>query len=413
MEGSMDFEQKYTDDQERFRKDVQDWLKTNIPEELKEPVDRRADFNEDLVKLWRAASKKLGAKGWLHPTSPKQYGGGGLSAAHDTIIHEEFNRHRIPRREDGLIIANLLVWGTEQQKQKFLVPLLKGEKTSWQKSTEPHSGSDLASYESTAVQDGDDWVLNGSNVFISGRGIPDFLWGPMLTDKSAPRHRNLGFFIIPCPSDGLTITTMPLINGNEQHFIYLDNVRISGDHLIGGDHQGWQVANTGLELEHGGQGAAFPSDSVVETLVDYMRGQKRVGQTPAGDPVLQEETVQAYIEAHLHGLFLKRTYDMYQKRVVVGWEGGCGALYGRHYGLRNAGRVRDVMGMGAMLGPKDPLAPLEGLQEVEQRNSLQHMHGAGSLNIAKVTLARRIGISRTKERPAPTPATAGRLSGDT
>ncbi|MDO8750157.1 MAG: acyl-CoA dehydrogenase family protein [Dehalococcoidia bacterium] len=402
----MDFEQKYTDEQERFRRQVQDWLEKNVPEEMKEPIDRRADFSEDMARFWRTAHKELAAKGWLFPTYRKQYGGGGLTPEHDTIIQEEFDRFRIPRFGSELIIAMLFVWGTEEQKQKFLVPLLKAEKTSWQKFTEPHSGSDLASYESKAVRDGDDWVLNGSNVFISGRGTPDYLWGPMLTDPNAPRHRNLGFFMIPNPSAGLSMRTMALVNGNEQHFVFLDNVRVPGDHLIGGDHEGWQVTNTGLEFEHGGRGQAFPSDSVVENLLDYVRQERRAGRSPGGDPVLQQETVDAYLEAHLHGLFQKRTYDMYQKRMVVGWEGASSALYGRHYGLRNAGRVRNIMGMSALLGIKEPLAPQRGIQEVEQRNSLQHMHGAGSLNIAKVTVARRIGISRTKERPAPTPMTA-------
>jgi len=398
----VDFEYGYTEEQEQFRKEVRAWMESNVPEEMKEPINRRADFTEAMFEFWKPKFRELAAKDWLlwTCTFPKEYGGGGRSAAQETILAEEFYRYRIPRISNYYSLPILLVWGTEEQKQQFLVPLLKAEKFSWWKLTEPHSGADLASYQSRAVRDGDDWLLSGTNVFISGRGMPDWLFGPMLTDPDAPRHRNLGLFFIPCPSPGLEIRTLNLLNGDEQHFIFMDNVRVPGNHLIGGDHQGWQVANTGLEQEHGSRGQAFPADPVVDSLVTYMQ------ERSDDDPVRQQVAVSARIDGHVHDLFSKRTYWMYMSRLEVQWEGPTSSLFGREYGLRNAGRVRDVMGMYSLLGTHDSRAPHQGLQEAEQRNSLQHQHGAGSLNINKVIVARRIGISRTQERAARTPMTA-------
>lgn len=406
----MDFAFHYSEQQEMFRKEVRTWLEDNVPPEMRLPVDP-ADPTEEQFQFWRGIHKKLGAKGWLYPTYPKEYGGGGLTAEQQTIIAEEFQKFGVARAGNSLALPSLLVWGTEEQKRKFLEPLLKGEMITWEKLTEPHSGSDLASYQSRAVREGDDWILNGSSVFQGGHETePSWYYGPMLTDPDAPRHRNLGFFMIPYPAPGVSIQWMNLVFGQEKFnrkvFFFMDNVRVPGDHLIGGDHQGWQVVNTTLEIEHGGGGRAFPRDEVVDSLASYMRERRRKGEEPGGNPVLQQMTVDALIDSHLEGLFAKRAYWMYTNRKEMSWEGASSALFNRDYRLRNAGRARDVMGMYALLGARDRLTPHGAVQQVFQLSSFQAQHGAGSRNIAKVVLARRIGISRTKERPAPTPATA-------
>lgn len=408
----MDFALPYTEEQERFRQEVRSWLEENISVEMREPVDPR-DFTEEQYVFWREQQKNLASKGWLYPTMPAEYGGGGLTGDHETIIQEEFLRiGGVPSPSSLIILSTLLVWATEEQKQKFLVPMLTAEKTSWQKFTEPQSGADLANYQSRAVRDGDDWVLSGQNVFVSGRPRPqwsvavDYLWGPMVTDPDAPRHRNLGYFMIPNPSTGLEIREQNLLNGHEQHFIFLDNVRVPGDHLIGGDHQGWQVASTTLEQEHGGRGQAFPRDEVVDNLINYSHDTEQNGMHLSDDPLVQQTTMEAYIDVQRNSLLAKRTYWMYQSHMEIAYEGNLANVHGRESSLRNAERVREVMGMYSLLGTHEPGVPYNGAQEVDQRTRAGQNHAGGSSNIARVVLARRIGISRTKERPAPTPSTA-------
>ncbi|MBF8267485.1 MAG: hypothetical protein HW388_993 [Dehalococcoidia bacterium] len=405
----MDFRLPYSEEQERFRREVRAWLKENIPEEMKSPVDEK-DYTAEMHRFWREKHKELGKKGWLFPTFPKEYGGGGLTGDHETILEEEFSRARARRGTGGGLIASaLMVWGTEEQKQKFLRPLLTGEMAAFQKLTEPHGGADLADYQSRAVRDGDDWLLTGSNIFIGGEHLPEIMFGPMLTDPEAPRHRNLGYFAIPVPSPGLTFQTQNLIcsnPGGKKQSIFLDNVRVPGDHLIGGDHQGWQVLSTHLEFEHGGGGRAFPRDEVVDNLMDYVKETKRDGKSLGSDPMVQQAAMQARIESHVNGLLGQRTYWMYQNRANIQSEGNVSNVHDRLSDLRNAIRVREVMGMYALLGTREPRAPHNGAQEVRQRDAAGQRHAAGTTNIAKVILARRIGISRTQERAAPTPSTA-------
>ncbi len=229
----MDFEYKYTQEQQDFRQEVRSWLEKNIPEAMQAPVDR-LDLSEEQYHFWRGMHQQLAAKGWLYPTYPQEYGGGGLSGEHETILLEEFERARVQRSfTNGLVFPTLLVWGTEEQKQKFLKPLLTAEKVAFQNFSEPNAGSDLASLQSRAVRDGDDWIITGQKTWISGHGECDYLFGPIVTDPDSPRHRNLGYFLIPSPLAGLEMRRLNLLTGHDQSFIFMDHVRVPGDHPRG------------------------------------------------------------------------------------------------------------------------------------------------------------------------------------
>ena len=178
----MDFKLPYSKEQEDFRQEVREWLAANIQENMRCPVDR-LELTDELYTYWRGMHQQLAAKGWLYPTYPKEYGGGGLSGNHETILLEEFELARVVRGfTNPYIFPTLLVWGTEEQKQKFLKPLLSAEQVAFQNFTEPNAGSDLASLQSKAVRDGDDWIITGQKTFISGHGEVDLLFGPIMTD---------------------------------------------------------------------------------------------------------------------------------------------------------------------------------------------------------------------------------------
>ncbi|MBI4298188.1 MAG: acyl-CoA dehydrogenase family protein [Chloroflexi bacterium] len=404
----MDFKYHYTEEQEEFRREVRAWVKANVPPEMRAPYGQFRDLPEHVYKFWRTKHMKLAEKGWFYPMYPKQYGGGGLTPEHEVILAEEFERGRVRgSMGNSFALPALLVWATEEQKQKFLVPLLKTEKVSFQAFTEPQSGSDLAGIQSRAVRDGDDWLITGQKIFISGQGEPDWLFGPILTDLEAPRHRNMGFFMIPYPSKGLELRRQNLLNGYDQNFVFMDNVRVPGDHLIGGDHQGWQVTGSSLEIEHGGRGSPIQRDVYLEKLLAYTRQATRLGKSLGSDEIHQQTAMEAYMDSHVSGLFALRNYSMYQARQELSYHGSQNSLYGREYRIRNANRARDLMGMYSLVGETDPLAPVEGTQEQFQRGSLVGAHPGGAIEVQKVIVARRLGISRTRERAAATPSTAG------
>ncbi len=186
----------------------------------------------------------------------------------------------------------------------------------------------------------------------------------------------------------------------------MDNVRVPGDHLIGGDTQGWQVMGAHLEQEHGGRGRAVPRDELVDDLVSYTKEARNEMGTLGSDPVVQQMAMEAIIDAHRDDLLARRTYWMYQSRMEINFQGNMSNVHGRESSLRNARRIREIMGMNAFIDRKEPGVRNGGAQEVNQRTRAGQNHAGGSTNIAKVILSRRIGISRTQERAAPTPSTA-------
>ena len=412
----MDFKYHYTDEQESFRKEVREWLEANVPADIKHPLDSAHTDRETF--LWsREFRKKLGAKGWLYPTWPKQYGGGGLKAEDDVVLQEEIQARNVPGVGSSALFASAaMVWGTEEQKQKFLRPTLEGTMSLFQLFTEPGSGSDLASLKTRAVRDGDDWVITGEKVFNGskvGYKLPpeigqvdvheevDEMFTLAITDPDAPRHRNMGYFVVPGNSPGVTFITMDLLTGQGKQQIYLDNVRVSGDRIIGGPGQGWQVAQTTLELEHGGGGQIVPRNRAIDRLISVARD-TGVGK----DQHLQQVLVDAFIETEIGRLFGLRNYWMYQSKQQMSYHGSQNSLWRKESALRIADATREVLGLTALLDEDDSGAPFGGELENHQRESLVGAHPGGTIEVQKVIIARRLGVSRTRERAAPTPSTA-------
>jgi len=395
----MDFTRTYTPEQQAFRAEIKTWIADNVPAEMRAPVDRD-DLSAEQIAWWRETHKTLAAKGWLYPIFPTEYGGGGLSGDEETIIEEEFEEGRIVKGfTNALVFPTLLVWATEEQKQKYLKPLLTAEKVAFQNFSEPGHGSDLASLESKATRDGDDWIINGQKTWVSGAGTADLLFGPLVTDPDAPRHRNLGYFLLPADAEGIELRRLNLLNGDGQNFVFMDNARVASDSLIGGDHQGWQVTQTTLEQEHGGRGNPAPSDRAMDSVVEFTK-------THDTDDIDKQLAVDAMIDSRISALFAERNFWMYEARQEMTYHGSLASMYNKEKNMRNADRAREIMGMYSLLDGNDPRTYDGGEEEVHQRGSLTGAHPGGTTEVQKVIIARRIGISRTQERAAPTPATA-------
>ena len=216
----MDFEPRYTPEQEEFRREVSAWLKEHVPTGVEHPADP-ADLTWDQYQLRRELGRKLGDKGWLWPTAPAEYGGGGLDVDSAVVIEEEIDSFGLtlpPYYDSGGRLGgnSILVWGTEEQKQAFLPPIFTGRVRTWQLLSEPEAGSDLANVKTQAIRDGDEYVLNGQKIFVGSDHGCDYMWTITVTDPEAKRHENLGWFMVPSHLPGITIQPMDLlISGGE------------------------------------------------------------------------------------------------------------------------------------------------------------------------------------------------------
>ena len=400
----MDFEPKYTQEQEEFRTEVREWLKENVPPGIVHPADS-ADLTEEQYQLRRDLGRRLGAKGWLWPTAPVEYGGGGLSLDHSVIIEEEADSHGLtvpPYYDSGgrLGGASIMVWGTDEQKEAFLPPIFRGEVRTWQLLSEPEAGSDLANVKTSAERDGDEYVINGQKIFVGSSLGCEYMWTITCTDNEAPRHENLGWFMIPADLPGISIQPMDLlISGGEsgagsgvKNTVFFDNVRVPAFNLIGGENEGWKVATTHLELEHG-TGGRIARNWLVDHLFEYCRNTQRRGQPLHKDPDVRDRLVDVYVEAEISRLFNLRNYWMRHSGATITYEGPQGSYYRKVSGLRMSNAILDILGPSALtFDPKWGAA--EGHVEAHQRSAIIALHPGGTADIQKVIMARRIGIGR-------------------
>ena len=400
----MDFEPRYTPEQEEFRQEVREWLKDNMPPDIVQPADP-IDLTEEQYQKRRDLGRSLGSKGWLWPTADPQYGGGGLSLDHAVVIEEEMDTYGLtvpPYYDSGgrLGGASIMVWGTDEQKQQFLPPILKGEVRTWQLLSEPEAGSDLANVKTTAERDGDEYVINGQKIYVGSSLGCDMVWTITRTDTEAPRHQNLGWFMIPSDLPGITIQPMDLlISGGEggagsgvKNTVFFDNVRVPATNLIGGENEGWKVATTHLELEHG-TGGHIGRNWLVDRLFEYCKTTQRRGEALTNDPDVRERLMDVYVEAEISRLFQLRNYWMRHSKANITYEGPQASYYRKVSGLRMSGAILDILGPSALTyDPKWGAA--EGHIEAHQRSAIVALHPGGTADIQKVIMARRIGIGR-------------------
>lgn len=408
----MDFEPRYSPEQEAFREEVRAWMNENVPDDLERPPDS-ANISYEGYQRYRDLGRKLGDKGWLWPTAPTEYGGGGLTIDHSIVIEEELDRLDLslpPYYDSGgrLGGASIHVWGSDEQKQHFLPPIFKGEVRTWQLLTEPSSGSDLASVRINATRDGDDYVINGQKIYVGSSHGAEQYWMLTCTDQEGDRHQNLSWFVVPSDSPGITVVPMDLLIASGEsgagsgikNTVFFDNVRVPAFNLIGGENNGWKVATTHLELEHG-SGGSIRRNRVVENLFDLAKQLKRDGKPLSQDPEVQELLVDAFVEAEISRLFGLRNYWMSRTNQKLAHEGPQHSYTRKESGLRMGQIIQKVIGPYALIS--DPEWDKSGgAMEVFQRSSIVALHPGGTSEIQKVIMSRRLGIGRRVREQAGT-----------
>jgi alkylation response protein AidB-like acyl-CoA dehydrogenase len=259
---------------------------------------------------------------------------------------------------------------------------------------------DLASIKTRATPAGDDFIFNGVKNYISGIYEPDWLNALVVTDPDAPRHANLGQFYLPANLPGISWEYQDLIVKGGQHFVFFNDVRVPREYLIGGETQGWRVTQSSLELEHGAEGSLFGRENVVADLLTVWQG----GAIPRslGDGAgARSHLVNAYILSHVNRLLSRRNFWMFHTHAPQSYHGSQVLWHGRETRIRTAEDILDALGPQALTTDQQ-WRLLDGRVELGQRGGAMATHGAGSYEIDKVTISRRIGLSRTKEVAAPT-----------
>jgi alkylation response protein AidB-like acyl-CoA dehydrogenase len=358
--------------------------------------------DEKEYKFRRGLAEKLGAKGWLFPIYPEEYGGAGLTVDHQMVLETELFKYGLNLSHVfytlARIVAPVLIrWGTEEQKREFLPPITRAEICVWQVLTEPHGGSDVANCQTKAIRDGDDYIVNGQKVMVGHHLPPDYLWTLVCTNPQGKRHENLGWLHIPANLPGITIQHMYLMMGIK-NAVFFDNVRVPAKYLIGGENNGWKVASTHMELEHGGDGRVSV-DPVVERVVEYCQKNHVGGKPLIEDDKVRDVIADIMIELNTLRRFNQRNFWHRFAKIPHPYGGVQQRYFQRTARLRNGERLQQIMGA-------DALAQDLSVHEVVDfeycvRSGPGQLHGGGTLDTDRLIFARRLGLGRPTQEKAP------------
>jgi alkylation response protein AidB-like acyl-CoA dehydrogenase len=300
---------RFTPEQQEWRDEVREFFEEQMTEELKNEIrERRDPFSE---KLWRSLAKA----GYLGLSWPKEYGGLEKDVWQQLIFQEEAVLNGCPAAvmscmsDISLLGKQVLHFGTQEQKDRLLPAIMRGELTAAEGLTEPGAGSDLAGLESKAIRDGDDWVLNGAKVFNLAHLTTHFLVLAR-TDPDRPRHRGLSFLLVDMKAPGVSFTPLVTMGRWRRNAVYFEDVRIPAANLIGEVNRGWYqyVAPTG------GLAASMhvlaDAKLAFNDLVDYVKNQERDGVLLAEIPWVRQAVADLSAELQSATLLCWRVVDL-------------------------------------------------------------------------------------------------------
>lgn len=310
------------DELTQFREETRSWLEENCPQSMRTPMHpdetvwggRKQTYPNPDSKLWL---DRMGAKGWTCPLWPKEYSGGGLTREENNILQQElFNlRARPVLTSFGISMLGpvLLESATEEQKLEHIPKIVRGEIRWCQGYSEPNAGSDLASLQTKAVLDGDDYIINGSKIWTSYADLSDWIFCLVRTDFDVPKHNGISFILFDIDDPGVTTTPIKLISGTSPFCeTFFDNVRAPRRNLIGNLNEGWSIAKRLLQHERtmisgmglGGGGAGGGAQSSLENIAKQYLGEEdgKIAQTVVRDQIARHK-----MDGEIFGLTVRRS----------------------------------------------------------------------------------------------------------
>lgn len=302
------------------------------------------------MEAYKGWMTKLASKGWVAPAWPKEYGGAGMTIMEQFIFNEELAVARAPRPGGiGITMAGptIIVYGSDEQKKQHLSGMLEG-KVWCQGFSEPGSGSDLASLQTRAVRDGDDYVVNGQKIWTTGAQYADRMILMARTDPEAPKHKGISYFLLDMKAPGVSVR--PLVNmAGTSGFneVFFDNVRVPRKDLLGEENRGWYVGTTTLDFERSSIGTSIAQGQAIEDLIEWVKERK---DGPL-HPTVRLELAERAIEASAARLMSYQVISMQNRGLVPNHEASAVKIYAAELNQRITNTSLKVAGLHGQLDP--------------------------------------------------------------
>jgi len=385
-----------------FRDELRAWLKRNLPRAAGRRSVSAGESPGHRLLAMKAWQRKLHAAGYVAIGWPPEYGGRGATLMQQTLLNEELVRQRAPGLVGmmglQMVGPTLIHWGTEQQKQRYLPRILTADELWCQGYSEPSSGSDLASLKTSALHEGDHFVVNGQKIWTSNAQIADWMFCLVRTDKAAPKHAGISYLLIDMKTPGITIR--PLLQMTKDagfNEVFFDQVRVPVENVVGGLGQGWAVANTTLHHERNMLGSTTQTQSMFESLLRLARAVQRNGRPATEDPIVRQRlaALKIQVEAMRLNAFRNLTATLQGKK--PGIEASITKLVTCELNHQLAVSALDLLGPYGPLYRGSKHLRDEGFWPYELMFSLGLIIGGGTAQIQKNIIAQRgLGLPRGK-----------------
>jgi len=375
-----------TPEQETFRAEVGAWLQSNVPSQPLTTSATPEGFAEH--KAWE---KKLYQAGYAAISWPKAYGGRDADMLTNAIFQEEYARAGAPVRINilglGLAGPTLMVYGNDEQQARWLPGILSCDDIWCQGFSEPDAGSDLAGIRTTAVREGDEYVVNGQKIWTSLGRFADWMFALVRTDREAPKHKGISFLMIDMHSPGIEVRPIVQINSDAGFAeVFLTDVRVPVENLVGAENDGWRVAMTTLGFERGtGLGAHVRFSKDVQELIEIV---KAVGLSD--DPIVRDQVARLYAETEVYKRNMYRTLTALSKGRQIGPEASLNKLYWSEMEVRIFETGMAAMGPYAELTPKADAAVDKNTWQKHYWYSRAACIYAGTSEIQKNIISERV-----------------------
>ena len=342
-------ELRFTPEEEQFRSELRSFLAEELPPE-KQIGDMASPVKDDEFGMF--FTKQCARRGWLVPHWPKEYGGLDASYMQQLIFNEEMAYHRAPLTGSGngtmLIGPIIMLYGSDEQKAEYLPAIAKHE-TSWaQGFSEPGAGSDLASLQTRAVIDGDDFVINGSKIWTTGAQYASMAFLLCRTDPEAPKHRGISFILCDMKQPGYEVR--PLIDMADRHNfnqMFFDNVRAPRKNLVGEYNRGWYIGMATFSFERSGISWPASARRMLEDLVEYCKNADFSGRRPFDDAMTRQKLAELKIENDVARLIAYRVTWMQSQGMLPDKEAAMTKVFATEHNQRLYIGASEILGMYA------------------------------------------------------------------
>ena len=342
-----------TTEQAAFRQEVRGFIQENLPAYYKALAEQGGELGQEggwqhdrflgepdakaAAIEWERAVQ---SRGWVAPHWPSEYGGAGMTPMEQFILKQEMASALAPDvggQGVSMLGPTLIAHGTEEQKTRFLPATLSGEIAWAQGYSEPSAGSDLASLQTRAVRDGDEFVVNGQKIWTSNAHRADWIFALVRTNPDAPKHRGISFMLMDMQTPGISVR--PLVSGGWQHFsneTFYEDVRVPVSQVVGEIDRGWYVGMTLLDYERSNISGAVASRRELDDAIAYLRDEGAAKSRVGALPSVRSEIADRYVETEVGFNFSFRIISMQAAGVIPNYEASTSKMFASELNQRIA-----------------------------------------------------------------------------